>query len=569
MPVVNLAEARDLDPRIADLLVALPAQRLAALRRVFVDGLDFEQAQGEIPLHDVSDNLPPSVQRVARLDGVDVALAQFPSGIRLTAKRLADTLKAVKQILTDVFLVATDANGAEWQFVYPEQKGGREVLRRMAVHKGQPYRTVAEQLSKVYTDRETRGGIRAALEHAYDVEAVTKRFFGDYKRIFEQVKGMVTGLSDDEERRLFCQTLFNRLMFLYFLQRKGWLTFNDDPDYLNALWKSYHAETIGADDSGAGFYTTRLRPLFFAALNRPHAWATSEGRKDFEPVVGRVPFLNGGLFAQEGPDHRYDVGVPDEAIRLILQDLFARYNFTISESTPYDVEVAVDPEMLGKVFEELVTGRHETGSYYTPRPIVSFMCREALKGYLIAHVPALAAAAAAAFVDDHDISKLTITQANKVLAALEAVTVVDPACGSGAYLLGMLHELVDLQRLLYNSNLIAGAKELYDLKLRVIQQNVYGVDIDRFAVNIAMLRLWLSLVVEYDGPGEPPALPNLDYKVARGDSLSAPDPQGETDLFRHAAVEQAAVLATLKGEFMRATGDEKRTLHYRYRTATG
>lgn len=118
------------------------------------------------------------------------------------------------------------------------------------------------------------------------------------------------------------------------------------------------------------------------------------------PLIGRVPFLNGGLFS-EGPLDKRDVNVPDAAIGMILKELFDRFNFTITESTPYDVEVAVDPEMLGKVFEELVTGRHETGSYYTPRPVVAFMCREALKGYLTANVPGLSADAAAAFVDEH------------------------------------------------------------------------------------------------------------------------------------------------------------------------
>ena len=111
------------------------------------------------------------------------------------------------------------------------------------------------------------------------------------------------------------------------------------------------------------------------------------------------------------------------------------------------MEVAVDPEMLGKVFEELITGRHETGSYYTPRPIVSFMCREALKGYLRSRVPDLSAEATASFVDQQNVAGISVTQARRG-AALEEITVVDPACGSGAYLLGVLHELVDLQKLL-------------------------------------------------------------------------------------------------------------------------
>ncbi len=122
--------------------------------------------------------------------------------------------------------------------------------------------------------------------------------------------------------------------------------------------------------------------------------------------IGDVPYLNGGLFEEDDDDRNPNVVVPDAAIRRILQDLFACYNFTVTESTPLDVEVAVDPEMLGKVFEELVTGRHETGSYYTPKPVVAFMCREGLKGYLGAKLPPEDGSALERFVDNRDAADL-------------------------------------------------------------------------------------------------------------------------------------------------------------------
>src|SRR5205823_3823675 len=133
------------------------------------------------------------------------------------------------------------------------------------------------------------------------------------------------------------------------------------------------------------------------------------------------------------------VKIPNDTFAAVF-DLFDRYNFTVTESTPLDIEVAVDPEMLGKVFEVLVTGRHETGSYYTPRTIVAFMCREALKHYLAATVSDRTAVAQ--FVDQGDPSKLPDPEA--VLNALRRVKVCDPACGSGAYLLGMMQELLRL-----------------------------------------------------------------------------------------------------------------------------
>ena len=166
------------------------------------------------------------------------------------------------------------------------------------------------------------------------------------------------------------------------------------------------------------------------------------------------------------------------------------------ESTPFDIEVAVDPEMLGKVFEKLVTGRRDSGAYYTPRAVVSFMCREALKGYLEGKDTGADAEAIARFVGQQDPEGITLAAARRVSEALSEVTVVDPACGSGAYLLGMMQELIDLQSTLYNAGV--DSKSLYDLKLEIIQRNLYGVDIDDFAVNIAMLRMWLSLSIEFD-----------------------------------------------------------------------
>ncbi|MDQ3568101.1 MAG: BREX-1 system adenine-specific DNA-methyltransferase PglX, partial [Actinomycetota bacterium] len=364
------------------------------------------------------------------------------------------------------------------------------------------------------------------------------------------------GIADPERGRLFTQRLFNRLMFLAFIQKKGWLAFDGSQDYLNALWRDYRR-----DERGENFYRERLKLLFFTGLNTPNE-VDVRGINDggyTRDLIGAVPYLNGGLF-ERNPDGTDDedsvVSVPDEAVALILTDLFGRFNFTVTESTPLDIEVAVDPEMLGRVFEELVTGRHETGSYYTPKPIVSFMCREALKGHLGAELTEDPPETINAFVDGHDPEGLHDPE--EALRALQNVTVCDPACGSGAYLLGMLHELLDLRASLFRARDL-DARSTYARKLQIIQKNLYGVDVDPFAVNIARLRLWLSLVVDYDGDDDPPPLPNLDFKIEAGDSLIAPDPSGglQTDMFRN---EQVSRLEGFKSDFLEAHGEEKKRL---------
>ena len=396
---------------------------------------------------------------------------------------------------------------------------------------------------------------------AFDVEKVTRKFYTEYKAVFESLEKSVTNLAG-EDRKMFTQSLMNRLMFLRFIERKHWLHFPASApagDYLRDLFAA-------GPYQGQSFYVGRLQSLFFDGL-------AIEGRQESE-AIGKVPFLNGGLFEKSALDLQVS-DLPDSAFAPLLtpDGLFYRYNFTVQESTPLDIEVAVDPEMLGKVFEELVTGRHESGSYYTPRPVVSFMCREALKGYLSA-AGALTGGnlnpqktagegpggteehdnAIAAFVDHHDTTAIDIPSARRISAALDDLKAVDPACGSGAYLLGLLHEMLELYKLLFSDKLKNDDRSLHELKLRIIEHNLYGVDVDEFATNIAMLRLWLSLSVDSI---KPQPLPNLDFKIETGDSLTGPNPREFSDLRLH---EPARQLAIIKGKYMRARGEEKKSL---------
>ena len=347
---------------------------------------------------------------------------------------------------------------------------------------------------------------------AFDVETVTQKFFAEYQRVFEQVETAVEGIPENEkaQRRLYTQRLFNRLMFLRFTEKKKWLTYNGDHDYLRALFNA-------ASENDENFLNNRLYWAFFAGLgtagDSPHHFTEIEERR------GKVPFLNGGLFEMREYDKNDAVHIPNAEFDKIL-DLFERYNFTVTESTPLDIEVAVDPEMLGKVFEELVTGRHDTGSYYTPRSVVSFMCRESLK-ICLRNKTDETPECLQVFVDAGDATE--IQNSEKVLQVLQTLRICDPACGSGAYLLGMMSELLRLRDILFQSNQI-DSKTTYQRKLDIIQKNLYGVDKDEFAVNIAMLRLWLSLAVDYEG-NKPEPLPNLDYKVAIGDSVTGPAPE--------------------------------------------
>ena len=405
MPIRDRDDAREVEAHITAIFAASsPAQRAAELRRLFVETLDFDPASGRVALAAAPSavTLPPAAERIASLDGVHVCYVAIDIA-ETDRVRKAEAAAAARQIANqlgdDLLLIFTNTSRSQLHFIHPTFEHAQPTLRRMVVERDLPRRTAVQQVANIYWECRDSGSILKALEAAFDVEPVTKRFFQEYRRVFEEAEAQVSGFGPDEEeaKRLFVQTLFNRLMFVYFLSRKGWLTFGGDKDYLNALWQEYQA----AEGANKNFYFDRLRLLFFARLNNYRSEdVTSE--PEAHRLIGNVPFLNGGLFDMTERDGQTSIFVPDLCISEIFTKLFDRFNFTVMESTPFDIEVAVDPEMLGKVFEELVTGRHESGAYYTPRPVVSFMCREALKGFLAGRDIGVSSEAVAAFVDRRD-----------------------------------------------------------------------------------------------------------------------------------------------------------------------
>jgi type I restriction-modification system DNA methylase subunit len=471
----------------------------------------------------------------------------------LVARKRASANKSEmrKWRVEDLLFICTSSSFQNFNFAYFRGTENKHaVLSSFGWQQGDTHlRTLAEYNLPALRFPEDTSDAEGWLKKwrvAFDVERVTDKFFDDYRKVFESVEGEVKkSIRTDENARLYTQRLFNRLMFLYFIQKKGWLEYEGDRNYLRALFNA-------AVSKGENFLRERLYYVFFWGMSNVGETREAYTNEALRKRRGDVPYLNGGLFDIEDvydrdPDR---MKISNDAFRKIL-DLFERYNFTVEESTPLDVQVAVDPEMLGKVFEELVTGRHESGSYYTPRQIVSFMCREALKHYL---TRTESAAAAARFVDEGDAAGLADPES--VLEALRRVRVCDPACGSGAYLLGMMQELVRLRGALFVSRSI-GDESAYKIKRSIIENNLYGVDKDPFAVQIAALRLWLSLAMD---SAKPQPLPNLDFKVRQGDSLIAPAPSAnEKTLFfnRRQRVEE---FSRRKAEYLKLSENRRATL---------
>lgn len=366
----------------------------------------------------------------------------------------------------------------------------------------------------------------ADVVEAFSVERLNDEFFKCYVKHYERfvqhleagdipqrIFGIAKADSADEyERALksvrdFAKKLLGRLVFLHFLQKKGWLGCpgdtsdwtGGDPDFLLNLFKSA--------PEPEHFYSQRLVPLFFNALNR-----SNRDGDLFTPTGTRVPYLNGGLFEEELPASR-KLDFPAGLFADLL-DFFGEYNFTIDENDPEDHEVGIDPEMLGHVFESLLEEKKVKGAYYTPKAIVQYMCQQSLLRYLRTHLGAHDEIDRLVQDKDRgdpdDKHNWVHQHANEIERVLDEVKICDPAIGSGAFPIGLLQEIYWIKLAL------DWTLDRASTKRRIIQNSVYGVDIDAGAVEIARLRFWLALIVEEDSPSP---LPNLDYKIMQGDSL--------------------------------------------------
>lgn len=379
-----------------------------------------------------------------------------------------------------------------------------------------------------------------SIKEVFSVAKVTYDFFKEYKRLFEQI---VEHIKVDKHFPSFAEQngitindvakkLLGQIVFLYFLQRKGWLgapkgqhVSKGDQNFLRTLFNKAKESEAAHPDTQMNFFNDYLEYLFYDALNKPISdSATSCYRQRFDC---QIPFLNGGLF-EPIPEYKWQerfLQIPDDIFsnkdETGVLDIFDSYNFTIDENSADDQEVSVDPEMLGKVFENLLEEnlRKGTGSFYTPREIVQYMVTESLKQYLRDKADISEEKIATVLEEYHNECEVSEGEAEKIDSALKQVRVVDPACGSGAFLVGLLQEIAHIRyycQRCYQTE----PQTYYQIKKEIIRDSIYGVDLDGGAVDIARLRFWLSMVVDHDieiDDIEP--LPNLDYKLMQGNSL--------------------------------------------------
>ncbi|MDP2058098.1 MAG: Eco57I restriction-modification methylase domain-containing protein, partial [Flavobacteriaceae bacterium] len=484
------------------------------------------------------------------------------------------------------------------------------------------------------------------LEAAFSIEKVTDEFFSQYKDLYiklyehfendSQVKAAIDKAEIDNTR--FTKKLLGQIVFLYFLQKKGWLGVAKNERWGTGKKRFVQELNEKAQSEAVNFFKDKLQYLFYEALAKERDNVNSY----YERFKCRIPFLNGGLFEADYDWRNANITIPENLFRneeknksgdigTGVLDVFDRYNFTIKEDEPLDKEVAVDPEMLGKVFENMldITERKSKGAFYTPREIVHYMCQESLIHYLdnalnsgTSSFQELGSDQAKLFggstdkkgnlkielehTDNIRVPKKDIEtyireghfalendervatkgetktykyqlresirqNADLIDQKLSDIRICDPAIGSGAFPVGLLHELVNAMLVLkphfsddYLGNKLKGfsipfkesyseSRYIYRLKRHIIQESIYGVDIDASAIDIARLRLWLSLVVDEDDLDPIETLPNLDYKIVCGNSLIGLPAQG-ADRYPQLKDE----LEILKKDFFKETNEIKK-----------
>ena len=377
--------------------------------------------------------------------------------------------------------------------------------------KNEPCTTAASRLKEL-AEKRTYGSIYLTdVTDAFSVERLNKEFFNGYKA---QYKKFVDTLSDTKPHRDYVKKLLGRLVFLQFLQKKGWMGVPAS----NVKWeggdKNYLSKLVDNYANNNRLLSAVLEPLFFKTLNEKRNGDIADGKLG-ENI--KIPYLNGGLFDKDRIDE-LDIDFPYSYFK-DLMDFFSQYNFTIDENDPDDSEVGIDPEMLGHIFENLLEDNKDKGAFYTPKEIVQYMCRQSVIQYLKTHEPSdQYADAIEQLINDGVVSSILQSKsiATRFIQLLKEVKVCDPAIGSGAFPMGILYVLYHAIHHLHSHAEPHGNFDSTQTKRDIIQNNIFGVDIEQGAVDIARLRFWLALVVDAD---EPQPLPNLDYKITCGNSL--------------------------------------------------
>lgn len=394
---------------------------------------------------------------------------------------------------------------SEMMFVMREMNlAGNNVYRKYVIDIRQPRESDVARLKSI------KQGNAASFIELFNTKDVVRDFYRKYKMIFDRLQKNITGIKSVNDRQRYSQVLLSRIMFLYFIQGRGFLS--GDVNYIRTWFE--HTRR-----NGGNFYKDFLCVLFFDVLNT----AEADRHRDF----GTIPFLNGGLFKEHSIETQNDIGVENNILGDVLKFLgewLWHVDDTIHEA---NTTASVNPEILGHIFETMIDDQHGKGAYYTPSDVTQYICEHSILQYCVERVNDK-------FGTNYN-AVYNITQNGEhteylYFDVVKPMRVLDPSCGSGEFVLTAYKMLYELYRESWhiikerNTRRVQAEQRLlrnnpnYYFKRRIITENVYGVDKEGGALEVCKLRLWLSLVADMDADNVEP-LPNIDYNIMQGNSL--------------------------------------------------
>lgn len=501
------------------------------LRGLFVEELGWNRPpRGLVPTTWEVEGVKVTRTPIAELAGVVVFEVLTANGT-IPDEPLRQAIQAeVAQYHLEHLLVFLDAGRTSSLWYWVKREGSKRYPRRHTYVRGQPGDLLIGKLSAMFVDMselDASGALRLteAIERvrkALDVEPVTKLFFSDFQQLHGTLLAAIVGVSNERDRRWYASVLLNRLMFVYFLQRRGFL---DGGNYRYLQDRLEASQTQGADA-----YYGFLQTLFFEGFAKPEADRSTAARA----LIGDVRYLNGGLFLPHQVEQRHcAIAVPDSVFTQIFK-LFEGYDWVLDDS-PTGNEKEINPAVLGYIFEKYINQK-AFGAYYTRSEITDYLCEQTIHRIILDRVNATLPAGAKPFESVGDLLLKPTAKVCRMLLMqiLPDLRLIDPACGSGAFLVAAMRTLIAIYsgllghaKTLGDSTLDAWLKAIeqshpnlgYYIKKQIIVNNLYGVDIMAEAVEIARLRLFLALVASANRVEDLEPLPNIDFNILAGNAL--------------------------------------------------
>lgn len=496
---------------------------------LFIEELGWSQPSKKKAVGLEIENKAYQYQRIAEISGVAVFEVTAADGTIPEAKVRAAIHKEITSLIAENLLIFIDNQRTRSLWFWVKREGNKSYARDHLYVKGQPGDLFLSKLGSLVIDIiELENGepsvveIAHKLQHGFDVEPVTKKFYKEFEKLHLQFLPLVLGIDNEADRRWYTSVILNRLMFVYFLQRKGFID-NGDLNYLkNKLEESkQRGENL--------FYEELLQALFFESFAKPE----TDREPSVQVLVGNIRYLNGGLFLRHRIEQEYNISITDEAFEQVL-DLFKHYSWNLDD-TPGGKDDEINPDVLGYIFEKYINQK-AFGAYYTRPQITEYLCDRTIHKLIVDRVNDGLSDRYKPFEDINEILIKLDANVCRLLIKdiLPNLSILDPACGSGAFLVAAMKTLIQVYsavigtiKLMGDANLKRELQEIekshpslpYFIKKRIVTDNLYGVDIMEEATEIAKLRLFLALVSSAESVDELEPLPNIDFNIMAGNSL--------------------------------------------------